>query len=232
MKNHPENRSIDDPFEPSMDMDYVPSGRGMPGLLEATEKFTDFYIVSNENKVIEEILIQQKENDFFDYRQVGLRRLHLTNVKIDKFKKTEQIIDHKPKGLWYGINDSWINWCKSEMPGWLCPYIYEIVLNKRYIKVITTVEQLEEFETEYCEFPKPIIGLTPLSNPHNIDYKRLSAAYAGIEIAPYLYQKRLSSMHYYGWDCASGCIWNEVAIKELRLFAKHDKNKGEFVLQD
>ena len=65
----------------------------------------------------------------------------------------------------------------------------------------------------------------------HIDYKRVGAAYAGIEISPYLYERRYDSMHYYGWDVASGCIWNEIAIKEIRLLAVYDEEKNEFVLQ-
>jgi len=36
----------------------------------------------------------------------------------------------------------------------------------------------------------------------------VSKEYDGIEIAPYQWDARLSLIWYYGWDVASGCIWN------------------------
>ena len=44
-----------------------------------------------------------------------------------------------------------------------------------------------------------------------LDFLKVMDEYDGIIIAPYQYSCRLmnsSTAWYYGWDCASGCIWN------------------------
>ena len=43
-----------------------------------------------------------------------------------------------------------------------------------------------------------------------IDWPTIAVHYAGVVIAPYNWEHRLSldSFWYYGWDCASGCIWD------------------------
>jgi hypothetical protein len=51
-----------------------------------------------------------------------------------------------------------------------------------------------------------------------IDWARVAEEYQGIIIAPYCWQRRLDGpahSWYYGWDCASGCIWDAEAIAEL-----------------
>ena len=50
-----------------------------------------------------------------------------------------------------------------------------------------------------------------------IDWPRVANDYAGIEICPYLSSKRNDddSFWYYGWDVASGCVWDPSGIKEL-----------------
>lgn len=58
-------------------------------------------------------------------------------------------------------------------------------------------------------------------NPYtrSIDWLRVKTQYGGIEIAPYQWKRRLSSFWYYGWDCASGAIWDrDVLISRQRLY--------------
>jgi hypothetical protein len=50
-----------------------------------------------------------------------------------------------------------------------------------------------------------------------IDWRRVASVYDGIIIAPYQWSRRLDggARWYYGWDCASGCIWNATAIARV-----------------
>ena len=50
-----------------------------------------------------------------------------------------------------------------------------------------------------------------------IDWPRVASDYAGIEICPYLSSKRMDedSFWYYGWDVASGCVWDSKGITDL-----------------
>lgn len=180
------------------------------------------------------------------------RRLHLSteSLSLAKFKNFPQATDHKPKGMWYGFNNSWIDWCLSEQPNWLCPYIYEVTLHESKVLRITNVEEFEQFEDTHHDIPEyrkeparmqggcDLLSLEDLMMPNGYrmrfhDYmnygKVAQAGYGAMEITPYLWEKRLESMWYYGWDCASGCVWDIQAVADLRLFALYDQETDEFL---
>jgi hypothetical protein len=50
-----------------------------------------------------------------------------------------------------------------------------------------------------------------------IEWRKVAERFDGIIIAPYIWQRRLDleSSWYYSWDCASGCIWNASAVREI-----------------
>jgi hypothetical protein len=165
------------------------------------------------------------------------RRLHLSiqgNLSRNKFQgKRQQQIERKPLGMWYGFNDSWISWCLSEEPCWLTPYIYEVVLNEDRILKISGEKEFDEFEAAYGqrdEFFDKFVPSFDVGFRDKIDYTRLVAeGHHGIEINPYLWSRRLKRMWYYGWDCASGCVWNKRSVLDVRLFAEYDAENNEFV---
>jgi len=171
------------------------------------------------------------------------RRLHTSSSKLalKDIHLTPQITDHKPKGIWYGIADSWIDWCISEHFGGIHQYIYEVVLDEGNILTIDNIQDFEKFEDEHKDIPEwrkelQSVDGFPFDLPFgrsryfdSMNYRKVSETFGGIEITPYQWEKRLESMWYHGWDCASGCIWNPSVIKDLRLFAYFDARKGEFV---
>ena len=60
--------------------------------------------------------------------------------------------------------------------------------------------------------------------PHpesSINWKKVqNDGFNGIEICPYLFDKRMDAQWYYGWDVASGCIWNKSGIADVSLIAQ------------
>ena len=52
-----------------------------------------------------------------------------------------------------------------------------------------------------------------------IDWKKVASKYDGIEIVPYQPKARMNLLWYYGWDIASGCIWN-LGNTSLNLISK------------
>lgn len=169
------------------------------------------------------------------------RRTHLTlkpNLDRKKFRGLrEQRVDGKPLGLWYGFGDSWIEWCQGEQPDWLTPYIYEIVLREDKIFKVNGEGELDKFEETYA-IPDPLMAKfaneplfkSDIGRYDKIDYNKLVAeGWYGLEINPYLWSRRLSRMWYYGWDCASGCVWNKRGVVDIRLFGRYDPDSGEFV---
>jgi len=122
--------------------------------------------------------------------------------------KYNQKNDLKPEGLWYGIDGDWKSWCESEMPHWIKDrneFILELNFDK--ILIISSIDELDLFHNEFSI----LIGKTI----HDIDWKKIAQLYTGIEIHPYLYERRYEYLWYYGWDCSSGCIWDSSAIKKI-----------------
>lgn len=124
----------------------------------------------------------------------------------------------KPLGLWYSFGMEWLEWCNREgMQDWVAnKNWFKVELDCKYILQITNAVDLMRFARKY-------------SMKHNdlnyIDWTKVANDYSGIEIAPYQYQLRLDPKYiwYYGWDVASGCIWDSKAIKNIVKITKHEK---------
>lgn len=127
----------------------------------------------------------------------------------------------KPLGFWYSVGGSWMEWCLEECPHWVRPYIYEVtILDSKSIKSICNVEEFDKFDSEYALPQKH-----PCRFTDHIDWDKLKNEFSGIQISPYLWKRRLESVWYYGWDCASGCVWDFSSIR-LHLFAVYDNQRG------
>jgi tRNA nucleotidyltransferase/poly(A) polymerase len=116
--------------------------------------------------------------------------------------------DFKPKGLWYSCGSAWDDWCRYEMPSGItgAPYVYRIEVNLSRMIVIRNAEDFKDFESKYGVLQRGMMM---------IDWKEVARDYDGIEICPYQHRFRMSSMWYYGWDVASGCIWGSGAFKAV-----------------
>lgn len=151
----------------------------------------------------------------------------LTLADIKDAEQVTPSFDHldnpyKPKGLWVSDEDGygWKEWCEAE--GFQLErlaYGHEIELHdSAKLLTISTDAQLDVLtETYGIDLLKgiPIAG-------KSIDWQTLAKDYDGIVISPYLHSRRFArhTLWYYGWDCASGCIWNKAAIKSLKLIKK------------
>jgi hypothetical protein len=170
------------------------------------------------------------------------RRIH--NSKLDSivFIQPEQQpyeemrAFRKPRGLWYGINQSWIEWCSSEEPGWVHDHLHEVILDYSKILRIKNIKEFNAFEQKFGMIDpmlKMLEGMMPVGSyrvgRETIDWYKVAEQYSGLEITPYLWEKRLTSMWYYGWDCASGCVWNADAIVSIHPFAFFDGGKKQYV---
>jgi hypothetical protein len=145
-------------------------------------------------------------------------RMHFTSepFELDFEKKYKQQRVFKPSGLWYsveGSEDSWSTWCMGE--GFRMENLefqYKIELDKSRILFIKTVEELDAFHSRFYYSRYTFV---------NVCWDRVAENYSGIEIAPYQWSRRLSLDGgydwYYGWDCASGCVWDLSAITEFKL---------------
>lgn len=119
----------------------------------------------------------------------------------------------KPYGLWYGIDNSWIDFCESEMPEWVSPHRYKLDIDMSKVLVVDTIEKMYDMNKHVVNTEEYF----HLKN-YDIDWTYFDKkGYKGIEIPRYMYELRMKNefFWYYGWDCASGCIWSTDIIKSI-----------------
>jgi hypothetical protein len=131
----------------------------------------------------------------------------------------------KPKGLWVSDEDDfgWSHWCDSEQfDGMGRIYEHQVGLWPDHnILVIRDVESLDKFHERFAH---DILGtIRPFGiNPRKdwLDWRSVYPLWQGIIITPYLWDRRMDYMWYYGWDCASGNIWDLSAIRSFQPLLK------------
>ena len=140
-------------------------------------------------------------------------RIHMSKTSFELEQRTfAQLVTMKPRGFWYGFGGEWIDWCRHEMPNWTGKYIYGVDVDNINILRITTHMELMQFSREY----QSDVSDTGYRREAGeaIDWKMVASKYDGIEINPYQFEARYQYMWYYGWDIASGCVWN---LKNVKL---------------
>jgi hypothetical protein len=120
-----------------------------------------------------------------------------------------QVGPAKPDGIWYDCEGEWKDFCETDLSGYDqrgYDIVYEIIPNEPTVLFITNDQEFDRFEEEYGR--KGRYELV-------IDWNEVSKKYAGIEICPYLRNKRMDHAWYYPWDVASGCIWAPGGAKAI-----------------
>lgn len=130
----------------------------------------------------------------------------------------------KPNGFWI-TDDSdmcWRTWCESEDYGaeeLACKHRVEIdesrMLFLRQADEILAFTREWSVEREWMSKTSRAVRIVDVL----IDWQRVAGTYAGLIITPYQWSVRFGSdtSWYYGWDCASGCIWDAGAIRSVEL---------------
>lgn len=139
-------------------------------------------------------------------------RIHMSKKPFELEQRTfNQKVTMKPFGFWYGFGSEWIDWTRSEMPEWVGKYIYSVDIGNTNVLQIKTHMELMMFNREY-QSNLSDTGHRRLEG-EVIDWKKVADKYDGIEINPYQFEARYQYLWYYGWDIASGCIWNLSGVK-------------------
>jgi tRNA nucleotidyltransferase/poly(A) polymerase len=133
-----------------------------------------------------------------------------------------QKVGAKPNGLWYecqdGSSETWEEFCDAGLSTGYGKYdgTYNVVLNDYEILFILDEFDFKKFNKMYSvNHPSDPDGSKGLDKM--IDWPTVASHYAGIEICPYRADKRNDddAFWYYGWDVASGCVWNSSGVKEV-----------------
>lgn len=128
----------------------------------------------------------------------------------------------KPRGLWVSVKGEydWPTWCEENefsTSGGIHVEHEVILMPDANVLHISTEEELKEFTLAFGT-PHIWAGSVRLGDQYVIDWRQVAAQYDGIIISPYLYRwDQEWMMWYYGWDCASGCIWNLSAIASVSV---------------
>lgn len=112
----------------------------------------------------------------------------------------------KPNGLWMSVGTEWLDWCRGEQ------FRSEIDWHEHVVSLSDAANLLRlEADTDLDAFTHTYgTKLYPRLDSWYIDWREVASVYDGIIISPYQWSRRLTphTRWYYGWDCASGCIWN------------------------
>lgn len=148
---------------------------------------------------------------------------HEQNIDFRKISCSDQKIGYKPKGLWYALGDAWLQWVRSEEPGWEQPYNYKIEVNLNRMIVLDTIQKVKLFSHTKV-FGVYDTYLNSSNHKYSDEFKKMNVVidwpyickkFSGIELNPYFYELRFDYLWYNGWDVPSGCIWRKDAIKKI-----------------
>lgn len=143
-----------------------------------------------------------------------MRRIVNTSVNYIDYARSYIISnDFKPEGLWYSIDNEWVErWPNYEKPNFI-----QIHFKDDRLLVIDTLFTLNKLIEEFSH--EGIAGF-PF-----INWRKVAIKYAGIEIRNYqalVYSRRFE--HSFAdplllttWDCSSGCIWDLSIIEGQKL---------------
>lgn len=128
---------------------------------------------------------------------------------------------HKPLGFWVSDDNDfgWAEWCEGERFGdYKYRYLVELARPDDLLWV-RSLDALKAFSNEHCEPAAWTEGMAPSRRDYYREprWGRLATKYAGVIITPYQWELRLADgfMWYYGWDCASGVIWDGSVVASV-----------------
>ncbi len=141
-------------------------------------------------------------------------RIHNTNcITLINSKHYLQNGNFKPNGLWYGIDNEWLDWCYSEMPHWIKKYLFKLDIDTTNILIISNKDELDRF----CKVYERII----FDKLVEINWEKVRNDYKGIEITNYYNLKWNNNLSFQSltwfcsWDVSGGCIWDLRALKSF-----------------
>jgi len=149
-----------------------------------------------------------------------MKLVHYSSAPVTELRAGD--IDHprvqfKPNGLWVSDDDTewgWRAWCISERFGLdRLTHVHDVALAPGgNVLVISDSGALVAFHNEFRLRDEPDYKVL-------CDWPAVMRRYDGVIITPYIWQRRLDldMVWYYGWDCASGCIWQPRAIASVVL---------------
>jgi len=127
----------------------------------------------------------------------------------------------KPSGFWVSDEDEfgWSEWCRGEeFHLEALRYAFEVTIKPdANVLLVSGADNFLAFHERFAvhDLADAYYSVFDKGSP---DWVAVAEQFQGIVITPYLWEFRLSGYDwYYGWDCASGCIWDAEAIGSVTL---------------
>jgi hypothetical protein len=142
----------------------------------------------------------------------------------------------KPNGLWFDANEEWKRWCKTaQFRPETFRYRHTVtILDASRILFLKGAKDIDAFTRKYGGNLFGSIQLLQ-SDKDNDEFARkygsdlfedikqqfsnyimwgeVAEKHSGIIIAPYSRARSQTYLWYYGWHCASGCVWDTSVIR-------------------
>ena len=149
---------------------------------------------------------------------------------IVKEVESRDVADHeegwrtdKPNGFWVSIDEpdedgesyGWPVWCEAEsfaLDRLAVRHRVDILDTERLLW-ITTESDLIWFDKTFGRKGK---------YDREINWPLVADQFAGIVIAPYQWSQRFDLHWYYGWDCASGAIWDASVVQKITVLQRQE----------
>jgi hypothetical protein len=142
----------------------------------------------------------------------------------------------KPNGLWFDVNENWRQWCEAtEFRLENLRYRHTVtildssrilflrrakdidVFTRKYgrnlshnIRFLQSAEEIDVFTHKYG---RDLSGDVQKAFSNYIMWGEVAEKHSGIVIYPYSRARSETYLWYFGWNCASGCVWDTSVIR-------------------
>lgn len=142
----------------------------------------------------------------------------------------------KPNGLWFDVNEEWKQWCEAVQfrPETLRYRHTVTLLDPSRMLFLRTARDIDRFTRKYGrdlsgriqllqsaegrdgfaqDYGRDLFSEIQAQFGNYILWGEVAEKHSGIIIAPYSRTRSLTYLWYYGWRCASGCVWDTNVIR-------------------
>jgi hypothetical protein len=142
----------------------------------------------------------------------------------------------KPNGLWFDANGEWKRWCEAaQFRLETLRYRHTVtILDTSRILFLQGAKDIDEFTHKYererfgsIQLLQSTEDMDVFTRKYGCDllddiqqqlskyilWEEVAEKYSGIVIVPFSRARSLTYLWYYGWHCASGCVWDTSAIR-------------------
>ena len=142
----------------------------------------------------------------------------------------------KPNGLWFDIDEDWKRWCEStDFSLEKLRYRHTVtILDSSRILYLKTAKSIDAFTRKYGrnlsghikllqgakdidkfahDYGRDLFGEIQKAFSNYIMWGEVAGKYTGIIVSPYSRSRSQIYLWYWGWNCASGCVWDTSVIR-------------------